>query len=342
MRKLLDPGRLSLWSRPARGGEGAGAWLSGGEGGKGRGGAAGHRPLLGLPPSLENEAAPRARGTPIPTRRGRELPTSPRASCSPSSNRCPGVHPPPLPRGWSPRGRGSGAAQMETRTARTVPGCHPQAPSIWSRVPTPATRAHGHAHTGTAPRADPAPAPPRPLREPPPALPAPAARRGAGGGGSGRFDFPAARAPRSRSWSRGGALAAASPAPPPPALDPARGGPLRRPGLHAARARPPPPAPHRPPRPSLACTPSAPAPGCTRPSRRPRPAPLRLALLRPSSLGSSPHPAAPPASLSRPPHPFWVRGPRSLRPLPSLTSHAPSSRSSLSSLPPASAPAPAP
>lgn len=70
----------------------------------------------------------------------------------------------------------------------------PQVPSIWSRVPTPATRAHthrltrSHRHTQTRAQTPPA-APPRPLRAPPPVLAAPARSppRAAAGGRFGQI-----------------------------------------------------------------------------------------------------------------------------------------------------------
>lgn len=74
----------------------------------------------------------------------------------------------------------------------------PQTPSIWSFIPTPATRAHtrththrdsrSHTHTHTRAQTPPA-APPRPLRAPPPALadPARSPPQLAGGGGFGQI-----------------------------------------------------------------------------------------------------------------------------------------------------------
>lgn len=116
------------------------------------------------------------------------------------------------------------------------------------------------------------------------------------------------------------ALAAASPAPLPPAprpserqrspCDPGSRLPtfihLRRPRCIRA--------PHAPL--SLSCTPSpphaklhAPLHDSARPSRCPRPAPLRLAPLRPSFLGTLPLSAGPPTSSSRPPQPLNPRPP---------------------------------
>lgn len=221
-------------------------------------------------------------------------------------------------------GWGGGAAQLETRTAPTISGCHP--PGSQHLEPRPhachaRTQTRSHRHTQPGAQTPPA-APPRPLRAPPPALTAPQAARPRWleAAASGRFDFPAARAPRSRSPSRGGGARSRVPSPAAAhaetqqeAVGPGAPGSKLPAASHPRCLRP--TGPHAP---FLSCTPSASARICTRPSRRPRPAPLRLAPLRPSSPGVSPLSVGPPASSSRPPYPTpQIRGPRSRRP-PSL------------------------
>lgn len=193
---------------------------------------------------------------------------------------------------------------METCTARTIS-------SSQHLEPRPhACHARTHRHTQPGAQTPPA-APPRPLREPPPALTAPRAARPGWREvvAQGRFDFPAARTPQSRSWSRGGGARSRIPSPAAAraetqqeAVSPgAPGSALRGSG---SRRRPRPTGPLRPlpllPRPK----PHAPLHRSTRPSRRPRPAPLRLAPLRSSSSGTSPPSAGPPASSSPLPQPL--------------------------------------
>lgn len=155
----------------------------------GRSGGAGderrHRPLLGLTTlSREPRRLPGALGSPPHTSHGgilgRELPNTvgmcvgvsfvqvpPRLD--PSQTRAPRfTQPSPRP-GGGPQGGG----EWDPRRWRCAPPgpsqaapSNPQAPSLWSRVPTPATRAHTDTLTHTHPGAQTPPAaPPRPLRE---------------------------------------------------------------------------------------------------------------------------------------------------------------------------------
>lgn len=176
----------------------------------------------------------------------------------------------------------------------------PQAPSIWSRAPTPTTSTHTNTHRPIRPCAQTPPAaPPRPLRAPPPVLTTPHAARSwwREAAASGRFDFPAAWAPRSRSQSRGGGACNRVPSPAAACAKSQReAAQPRRSGLHAARVRPP-SAAHA----SLSPAPLLPHPKLYAPlhdSAHPSLCPSPAAPHLPGLFS-----AWPPAS-SRPPHPL--------------------------------------
>lgn len=244
-----------------------------------------------------------------------------------------------------PRSSGRWDVERGRRRRRAPPrpslAVTPQAPSIWNRVPTPATRTHTQIHTlahtlARRPRPRPRPGPcGRPLRR---SRTQQAARPGwREVAASGRFDFPAARAPRSQSLSRGGGARSRVPSLAAARAETQRVAPQLRRSAFAPRclspAAPAARAPLDPPHPlSLSCTPSAPTPSspplswCSlhhsaRPSRRPRLAPLRLSPLRPSSLRALPLDTGSPASSWRHPHPLL--SPRPPLPPPPSLSHFP-------------------
>lgn len=171
-----------------------------------RGGSSG---LWGRRPTFPGEAEPASGLRPAPSRWGHPLQRTPqpsgcvwvllhmspcRARFRPFSNRCLLVRTfVSFPRGWRPHEwvGSRGAAQLETRTAPTISGCHP--PGSQHLEPRPHAchaRTHRHAHTDTLsqarrPRPRPRPGPcGRPLRRSPPRkLPGPVS----GGGGFGQI-----------------------------------------------------------------------------------------------------------------------------------------------------------
>lgn len=273
-------------------------------------------------------------------------------------------NPLPVPVGnpWE-GGRGTVGAERDAHGPHRLWLSPLRLPASGAASPRP-PRAHTHAHTEThahtdtltpvrRPRPRPRPGPcGRPLRHSPtPHAARPGWREAAA---SGSFDFPAARAPRSRSPSRGGGARSRVPGPAAARAKSQRGAAQpRRSGLCAAGVRPPTPpapdpAPHAPlPSPAaLRSPPEAARPSphtrlhdSARPYRCPLPAPLRISPRRPSSLGTLPLSAGPPASSSRHPHPLLYPRPPLPPPPFSLSLPTPPLRAPLSSL---CRPAPAP